>query len=251
MSSFFFCQIRGWREKVDAVMEGFQETHFPELASHLAVKRHQGELLLHAKKHAGLCSAFNVCTLSHSWRATELSIRRLSQTSHLLSITAPSLPFPASNSLHHTLPLSPTYRWWAHLCGCLSHLTTRLRSWWKHGGEENLIRKRWNKKHCVDVGDVITEPSWARQADNKLRPPARNDSLQHLTKRMDSHYTTLDWMWKCDVWSGNGGCSWWTCKNKSVLKTCYSSCSVTLKVSATYNSLLCYARVKVYVQIKE
>lgn len=70
-------------------------------------------------------------------------------------------------SFNRDLPLSPTYRWWAHLYGCLSHLTTCLRS---HGGGGSAMRglepykKNSGTKHSLNAGDVITDPGWAQQA---------------------------------------------------------------------------------------
>lgn len=127
-----------------------------------------------------------------------------------------------SPSLHHALPLSPTYRWWAHLCGCLSHLTTRLRSRQRHSREEDLSRKHWNKAQgkCWWCHHRV-KLSTTGHDDNNLHPPTHDDSFQCFTRRMDSHYThyaAWDWMWKCDVQSGNTGCSWWMWK----MKTCWN-----------------------------
>lgn len=86
----------------------------------------------------------------------------------------PQLSVPNSPpSLRHALPLSPTYRLWAHLCGCLSHLTTRLTS---RGGTADGGHEPQNSetKHSVDVSDVIAQPSWARQAVMTSTPPSSN-----------------------------------------------------------------------------
>lgn len=76
------------------------------------------------------------------------------------SSALPPWPPPSSN---HDHPLSPTYRWWAHLYGCLNHLTTCMRSC-GGGGTAGREKKMTGTKHSVDGGDVIKEPGWARQA---------------------------------------------------------------------------------------
>lgn len=80
---------------------------------------------------------------------------------------------------HHDLLLSPTYRWWAHLCGCLSHLTTCLRSRGGGGTAERGLepkkkkekthwnkaqRRRWWCHHRAGLSTTCRD-------DNNLHPP--------------------------------------------------------------------------------
>lgn len=105
---------------------------------------------------------------------------------------------------------------------------------------EDLNRKRKKRKptgtkHSVDVGDVITEPGWARHAvmtTTSILQPTRDDSLQCFTERMDSHYGAWVWMWKCDVQPGNAGCWGWVWKNKNLLKPTIGQSWATLKITA-------------------
>lgn len=116
--------------------------------------------------------SFSPLRLPRSFHPHSASSPAFSLTDYItLSFTqsqfyAPPLVLPLR---HAPPPLSATYRWWAHLCGCLSHLTTHL------GGQQSAAEKTWTgktrTKHSVDVNDIITEPSWACEA--------RDDSIRH------------------------------------------------------------------------
>lgn len=85
------------------------------------------------------------------------------------SSALPPWPPPSSN---HDHPLSPTYRWWAHLYGCLNHLTTCMRSCGGGGTAGREKKNDWNKAQrrwwwCHQRARLSTTGS----DDNNLHPP--------------------------------------------------------------------------------
>lgn len=162
-----------------ALMEEFQETNKAlrqQISAIYAENWHQSEeTLLQVEAHQEALVHFERFALAICFIALMKSHFSVSLKHHTYS--QPRLP-PSH--------VSPTYRWWAHLCSCLSHLTTRPRS---RGGAEKKTTwdkitgtKDRGKWWCHDRAQL--SPAQASKTTSSIR----HMMTQHFNRRQDSLY---------------------------------------------------------------
>lgn len=182
--------------------------------------------------HSIVSSSVSLCLsqTSHTVSHTVLISRSLSSCPHV----TPQLCLSNCLLPSITLPLSPTYRWWAHLCGCLSHLTTRLRSRRRHSGERTWAENTGTKaqRRCWWCHHRAKLSTTGRDDNN---PPSSNPwwltPVFHQENGRLLYGSELD----MEVWCAGRKCWMFlmNVKNKNVLKPTVGQ--LALKITAAHH----------------